>query len=91
MKKTLKVQLEEKEAEIKYWRERSEKFEDKNTEFEKKREDNILHIKQERDRAFDFNRTLLEIIRWNINPETAKYPFNPEKNQRDERNRGLNY
>ena len=27
------------------------------------------------------NRQLLEIVRWHINPDTAKYPFVPEKGQ----------
>jgi chromosome segregation ATPase len=31
---------------------------------------------------------LMEIIRWNNNPKTAEFPFELEKGQRDEMNRG---
>jgi hypothetical protein len=34
-------------------------------------------------------RNLMEIIRWNVNPKTAEFPFEVEKSQKDEKiNRG---
>lgn len=48
-------------------------------------------VMEENMRFNSLTETLREIIRWQINPETAKFPFMPEKNQRDERNNGRIY
>lgn len=40
----------------------------------------------------DLSRHLFEIIRWHANPETTKFPFRAEREQRDGNNFGpLNY
>ena len=59
------------------WQELEEKI--------KKDDRNKMHSMEEQTKQFiSLTETLREIIRWQINPDTAKYPFQLEKTQRDE-------
>lgn len=40
-----------------------------------------MDIREGLNRSIDFNKTLLEIIRWQVCPETTKFPFQVEKGQ----------
>lgn len=64
------------EAENKAWNLKNEQTEGLRKE--------SFNIKRDYDLARDTQRQMLEIIRWHCNPETAKYPFVPEKGQLDE-------
>lgn len=48
---------------------------------DKLKRDEMMSFRQENDKLTHLADTLREIIRWQINPETAKYPFQPEKSQ----------
>lgn len=85
MKKTIK-QLEKDLANMtaerdKFWGRYNE------LDQEKRRNENNqkFAVQQENDELKYQVRNLLEIIRWQVNPETAKSPFIPTKDQRDER------
>lgn len=47
-------------------------------------ENEMFSLKNESKEQANQIRNLLEIIRWQINPETAKFPFLVEKNQRED-------
>lgn len=47
----------------------------------------MSNFEEENRRFNSLTETLREIIRWQINPETAKSPFMPTKEQRDERSK----
>jgi len=84
MKKTIK----ELEIELEHAQKSRDDYYRNWQELERKKE------KEERDKVFRLDEdikqltnlvdTLREIIRWQINPETAKYPFRDEKSQRGE-------
>lgn len=59
---------------------------------EKKRKDNnfMLGLKEENNELKYQVKNLLEIIRWHINPDTAKSPFMASKEQRDDMSRNHN-
>ena len=85
MKKTIKqleAELEKMGAEKdvyygKYWDLKSR--EDARKEKEK------FELVSEREEMRDQNGKLMEIVRWLINPETTKFPYTADKEQRDER------
>ena len=53
--------------------------------YDKKFDERIGFLKDDVNRMNNTISTLREIIRWQINPETAKSPFMPTKEQRDDR------
>lgn len=61
------------------------KFYDLDEERRRKENQNMCGLQEENGRIKEQVLNLLEIIRWHINPETAKSPFTPTKDQRDER------
>lgn len=63
-----------------------QKWQELEDKLKKENNSKMFDLNQENRRFEDLTSTLREIIRWQINPETAKFPFMPEKNQRDERN-----
>ena len=54
-------------------------------ELETKRNNEMFALKSENGELANQVRNLMEIIRWQIRPNTAESPFMPDKNQRDER------
>lgn len=87
-KTTITQQLEEALREIEYQKGRFNSISEKLQAYEEKEKTrlNIFRVDMENYRKENSN--LLEVIRWQINPETAKYPYEVEKNQRSEHNNG---
>ena len=84
MKKTIK-QLEQelddmREEKLRYYT----KYRELEDEKEKNKTNQMMRLNSERDELSNQVRNLLEIIRWQIKPDTAKSPFMPDKDQRDE-------
>src|SRR5260370_1058683 len=91
MKKTLTVQLAEAQRDAAHYRERydeSYKASGNLHERIKELERGELSAKMTVEM---WRKDLLEIIRWQANPETAKNPFKRDKEQRSEKDYGDNY
>ncbi len=86
MKHTLRELLEQALKDIEYEKGRKQEIQKRLDIYEEKEKNRYLAISQENHKTEIENKNLLEIIRWHINPETAKYPFFVEKSQRDGRN-----
>ena len=84
-KETLKRQLERAIQDNEWKTSRINELLGKLEAYERKEKNKMFRLEQDRIDAVDSNKNLLEIIRWQINPETAKYPFRSEKGQREDR------
>lgn len=62
------------------------KWQEAEDTLKKQTEKEMFGMKQDNMALTELTTTLKEIIRWQINPETTKYPYMPEKGQRDENN-----
>jgi len=62
-----------------------QKWQELEEKLKKEKDSKMFDLSQENRRFEGLTFTLREIIRWQINPETAKFPFMPEKSQRDKR------
>ena len=62
-----------------------QKWQESEDKLKRENQAKIGAFELENSRYEDLTSTLREIIRWQINPETAKFPFMPEKSQRDEK------
>lgn len=56
-------------------------------EKEKSERNKMISVQSKKDELSNQTKNLLEIVRWLIKPETAKSPFMPDKNQREERSK----
>lgn len=94
-KKTLKDDLAEARSSAKYWKDRAEK----DGEAIREARIEIIAVNRTVDALKtslfeiekikgDYERKMFEIVRWHVNPETAKFPFRAEKDQRDDRSYG---
>ena len=85
MKKTIK-QLEE---EIVMLKDKAQGYADRCYDFqkaeEKRKQNEMFALKSENGELANQVRNLMEIIRWQVRPNTAETPFMPTKDQRDER------
>lgn len=70
---------------VEYFKGQVSVLEEKASKLDKMNSDRISNFQGDVGRANEHSAQLLEIIRWHINPETAKFPFRLEKSQRDER------
>ena len=87
MRKTIK-QLEEQLKSLEIDRDNFyKKYWDLKEENDRRKKDEMFAYKTENGELANQVKTLLEIIRWQIRPNTADTPFEPTKDQRDERNR----
>ena len=91
MKKTIK-QLE---SELKQMTDSRDKYWSKVSDLEEEKKEKLQYsmnkLKDDHSDLSNQVRDLMEIIRWQINNETAKSPFMPNKSERDEnRNRNFN-
>lgn len=89
MRNTLRQQLEKALQDVDYQKGRYNEVYAKLSRYEEKEKDKMMGLQRDYEDVKRENEKLLEIIRWHINPETAKYPFEAEKDQRinDVRNR----
>ncbi len=86
MKKvSITKQLNDQKAETEFYRGKNVTLNEMIDDLRKKDENNVRNMCSELSRSNDNQRQLLEVIRWMINPETAKFPFRSDKDQRDER------
>lgn len=53
---------------------------------EKRKQNEMFALKSENGELANQVRNLMEIIRWQIKPNTAEAPFQPTKEQRDDKN-----
>ena len=87
--KTIK-QLEEKievlEKDKSHW---YNKFSELKEEKDRKQNNQIYSLENEKSQLLDQVKNLLEIVRWHCNPRTAESPFSPLKEQRDDNRRNL--
>ena len=85
MKKTIK-QLEQELDDMREDRDRYySQYRELEDEKTKNRTNQMMRLDLERDELSNQVKNLLEIIRWQIKPDTAKSPFMPDKDQRDDR------
>ena len=85
MKKTIKKLEEELEEERNDARTVRNRLYETERELNSIRNDRAINLERNFEREIDLSKNLLEIIRWMVNPETAKSPFNPTKDERDDR------
>ena len=76
MKKTLTQQLEKALQDAQYWRGKYEAIKTElQDEKDKNRQDGSLrmrHTSETLQEVIECNRQLMEVVRWHVNPETAK-------------------
>lgn len=82
-KKTIAVLLAEAQRETEYQRGRADANQQARNELDKQQRTIMNGFADEAKRAHEMARTLLEIVRWQINPTTTNFPFKAEKNQKD--------
>lgn len=85
-KKTLRDEIEEAKRDAQYWRGKAEANQEAKNDLDKRNRDMMNGMASNMQETMSLSRNLLEIIRWMTNNETAKYPFNSEKDQRDKDN-----
>jgi hypothetical protein len=81
----LREELKRAENSEFYYKGRLETAENRLQKFEAENKERQYKEMRNSDEIITHNRQLLEIIRWQMNPETTKFPFSFEKSQRDER------
>jgi len=85
MRKTIKQleeELERMEKDKDHWYSQWRELKDKK---EKEEQNKIFILEENNKKMASQVQNLLEVIRWHANPETAKYPFEIEKSQREDR------
>ena len=81
----MKVSIKKLEAENSALRVENREFSNQIWKLKEAEKEKVSMTNRRQEEIIDYmataNRNLMEIIRWQCNPETTKYPFVPEKGQ----------
>jgi len=84
----MKVSIKKLEAENSALRQENREFTNQIWKLKEAEKDKVSITNMRQGEMIDYmhtaNTNLMEIIRWQCNPETTKYPFVPEKGQLDQ-------
>lgn len=91
MRKTMKDLVSEAQRSEQYWKGRADANQTAKEELDKQQRTVMNGYAENNRRIETLAQNMLEIVRWHINPETAKYPFRIDKEQADPNNYQRNY